>query len=186
MSISNIIFQNTNILENYYTDGIYDCILNTSINQFPLIVDYRNQYLPNWQPNLKHSKNKLIYNSRVMFEINFYKNIITLMPIYINHYEMLEQDIYIIKSYIENYIKSYESNHKQILEALNTKLYVYVPVSSATISIFNISIFPFNNIKKKVSILNNNLISEMYESLPIPICCGVDYNNNTTHPMDIS
>ena len=184
MSMSNIVFQNTNIIKNYYTDGIYDSILTSSINQFPLIINYRNQYLPHWQPNLKYSKNKIIFNSRVMFEINFYKNLITLMPIYINNYESLEQDIYRIKSYIENYIKSYESNHKQILEALNTKLYVYVPTS--TVSIFNITMFPFNNIKKNISILNNNLISEMYESLPIPICCGVDYNNNTTHPMDIS
>jgi hypothetical protein len=182
--MTNINFQNVNILENYYTDGIYDCILNTSINQFPLIVDYRNQYLPQWQPNLKHSKNKLIYNSRVMFEINFYKNIITLMPIYINKYEMIEQDIYRIKLYIENYIKTNEVKNPQILEALNTKLYVYIPPTN--LFNFNITMFPFNNIKKNISILNNNLISEMYESLPIPICCGIEYNNNTPQPMDIS
>ena len=83
MSMSNIVFQNTKVLENYYSDGIYDCILNTSINQFQFISTYRNQYLPHWQPNLKNSKNKLIFNSSVMFEINIYKNIITLMPIYI-------------------------------------------------------------------------------------------------------
>ena len=186
MSISNIIFQNTNILENYYTDGIYDCILNSSINQFPLIIDYRNQYLPHWQPNLKYSKNKLIFNSRVMFEINFYKNIITLMPIYINKYEILEQDIYRIKLYIENYIKTREAKNPQILEALNTKLYIYIPVASVILPNFNITMFQFNNLKKKFSILNNPLLCEMYESIPISICYGVDYNNNTPQPMDIS
>ena len=186
MSISNIVFQNTNILENYYTDGIYDCILNSSINQFPLIIDYRNQYLPNWQPNLKYSKNKLIYNSRVMFEINFYKNLITLMPIYINNYESLEQDIYRIKLNIENYIKTREAKNPQILEALNTKLYVYIPVASTTLPNFNITILAFNNIRKKISILNNPFLCEMYESIPIPICCGTDYYNNTPQPMDIS
>jgi hypothetical protein len=186
MSISNINFQNTNILENYYSDGIYDCILNTSINQFQFISAYRNQYLPNWQPNLKNSKNKLIFNSRVMFEINIYKNIITLMPIYINHYDSLEQDIYRIKSYIENYIRTKEKNNQQLLEALNTKLYVYIPVVSANLSYFNITMFPFNNVKKNISILNNPLVCEMYESIPIPICCGIEYNNNTPQPMDIS
>jgi len=184
--MTNINFQNTNILENYYTDGIYDCILNSSINQFPLIIDYRNQYLPHWQPNLKYSKNKIIFNSRVMFEINFYKNLITLMPIYINNYESLEQDIYRIKLYIENYIKTREAKNPQILEALNTKLYVYIPVASTTLPNFNITILAFNNIRKKISILNNPFLCEMYESIPIPICCGIEYNNNTPQPMDIS
>ena len=182
--MTNINFQNINILENYYSDGIYDCILNTSINQFPLIIDYRNQYLPHWQPNLKHSKNKLIFNSRVMFEINFYKNIITLMPIYINKYDMLEQDIYRIKLYIENYIRTKEKNNQQLLEALNTKLYVYIPPPN--LSYFNITMFAFNSIKKNISILNNPLLCEMYESIPIHICCGIEYNNNTPQPMDIS
>ena len=108
------------------------------------------------------------------------------MPIYINHYDSLEQDIYRIKSYIENYIRTKEKNNQQLLEALNTKLYIYVPVVPANLSYFNITMFPFNNVKKNISILNNPLVCEMYESLPIPICCGVDYNNNTPQPMDIS
>ena len=108
------------------------------------------------------------------------------MHIYINNYESLEQDIYRIKLYIENYIRTKEKNNQQLLEALNNKLYVYVPVSQANLSYFNITMFGFNNVNKKVSILNNPLVCEMYESLPIPICCGVDYNNNTPQPMDIS
>jgi hypothetical protein len=155
-------FQNNNILANFYTDSHFSYILNSSIVLFPSIVDYCKNNIPQWIPNNSHLQNKIAFKHDSIFEIIYYKNIITLVPLYIGTYLTLDYDLIKIKTYLDNYIKTEANNNEKLLKALNTKLYVYTPSGMSTI-------FQINTTLTSTSIINNKLVYSMYESSPMSI-----------------
>ncbi len=166
--MSSPIFQSTNILDNFYTDGNFNYVLSSTINLFPDIVSYCMQTIPTYCPNYSNPDNKLIYNNNNnLYEINFYKNIIILIPIIITTYQTFESEIQYIKTYLETFIQMQENKNNKILNLINTKLIIYSPYSLSMSSSFN-----FNLCKVSNTVINTKLNEPMFESFPITI------NNN--------
>ena len=90
--MSSLLYQNNNILNDFFSDGIFSYILVSTFtgNQqyFPEISNYIKTYIPHWIPILNTSlpetsssnlqsnplSNRLAFNSGSLFEITFYKN----------------------------------------------------------------------------------------------------------------
>jgi hypothetical protein len=172
--MSNITFQSTNILNDFYTDGIYSYILtSTFITQqvyFNDICNYCKTYIPSWIPILKHAKNRLIFNSGTMFEIAFHKNLIILIPLYITNYSVYEDNILKIIQWCKKYVAA-ETTNEKLLNLIDYKLIIYTPVNNHTNLKTNI-------LKTNKTILGTDLYFSMYESLPIPI------NNNNQNTQN--
>ena len=171
--MSALTFQNTSILNDFYTDGIFSYILtSTFITRqvyFQDICNYCKTYIPSWIPILKNTKNRLIYNSGTMFEIAFYKNLMILIPLYISNYSIFEDNILKIIQWCKKYIAAEQTNEK-LLNLIDYKMIIYTPVNNHTN-------FKTNILKTNKTILGTDLHSSMYETLPIAINNQNNQNN---------
>ena len=161
-----VIYQNTNILENFYSDNHFNYILTTSLythrNSFTDILSYVQTYIPNWQPVTNNPNNRLIFNTSTMFELLFYKNIFIVIPMYISNYSALESDLFHIKKYCEKYILADDNNNPLLIANINYKLIIY----STTTAHSNIK---YNTSITNKTIINTTLYTNMFESLIFPL-----------------
>ena len=165
------IFQNTNILDNFYNDGNFNYVLSSTINAFPDIVAYIIQTQPNYCPTYTNPDNRLLYNTNNLYEINFHKNIITLFPVIITNHQTFQLELEHIKKYLETFCITHENKNDRLLSFIQYKLFIYSPYSLSTSSLSAGSTsLNFNMYKTPQTILNIKLIEPMFESHAISIC----------------
>lgn len=161
-----VIYQNSNILENFYTDNHFNYIFTSSLychrNSFLDIISYSQTYIPEWKPVTTNSNNRIIFNTSTMFELLFYKNLILVIPLYISNYSLLENNLFQIKNYCENYILAENKNNTALINTINYKLIIYSTTTA------------HNRIQYKptpvtTTIINTILYTNMYESLFFPL-----------------
>lgn len=161
-----VIYQSSNILDNYYTDGHFNYILTSSLyttpEMFRDITEYAKLYIPNWQPVCSNPVNRLIFNSGTMFELVVYKNIMIVIQLYVSNYSKMENDLLHIKNYCENLIQAEDNKNSKLINAISYKLYFY----SCTTSHPRIS---YGNTTTMQTILNTTLYTGMYESYPFTL-----------------
>lgn len=171
-----LVYQNSNILENFYNDGIMTYITTPTINnmphQFNNIISYCNTYIPNWKPSYNDPRNRLAYNYDVMFELIFYKNLILAIPLYISNQSKFEFAITHIKSYIEKLTRTDDKFDNSLAALLDYKFIFYSPNTIAEQS---------NIFKTKRTLINTELYTEMYQSKPTSL-----KNNIMDNFMNIS
>lgn len=157
-------YQNSNILENFYTDGVMTYITTPTINnipyQFNSIISYCNTYIPKWKPNYNDPRNRLAYNHEIMFEIIFYKNLILAIPLYIYNQSKFDIAITNIKSYSEKLTRTEDKFDSSLAALLDYKFIFYSP---------NTITGQTNIFKTKHTIINTELYSEMYQSKPMSL-----------------
>lgn len=172
--MANLIFQSTNLLNDFYTDGIFSYILTSTFvsrqDYFQDICNYCKTYIPTWTPILKNAKNRLIFNSGTLFELAFYKNLIILIPLYVSNYSIFEDNMLKIQQWCKKYVAA-ETTNEKLLNLIDYKLIIYTPVNNHTN-------FKTNILKTNKTILGTDLHFSMYESLPIPI------NNNNQNTQN--
>jgi hypothetical protein len=169
------IVQNTNILENFYSDNVFFYTNSTTINLFPDIVNHCQKTIPTYSPNYTNSlENKIAFNNTSIYEINFYKNIITIFPVSLLHYETFENELNHLITYLESYIKQKDGKINNLLSLIQHKLFIYSPYKiTFTSPLINCNIF--NNIYQ--TCLGVKLIAPMFECKPITI----PINNSITN-----
>jgi len=162
--MQSIAYQNSNILENFFTDGVMTYITTPTINnmphQFNSIITYCNIYIPNWKPSYNDPRNRLAYNHEIMFEIIFYKNLILAIPLYISNQSKFDVAIANIKSYIEKLTRTEDKFDSSLAALLDYKFIFYSP---------NTITGQTNIFKTKRTIINTELYIEMYQSKPISL-----------------
>ncbi len=162
--MQSLTFQNSNILENLYTDGIMTYITTPTISNIPNyfyhISDYCNLYIPTWKPNYNDVRNRIAYNQDFMFELVFYKNLILAIPLYISNQSKFDSVISHIKSYCDKLTRSEDGLDVCLAKLLDYKFIFYSP----TIILEQSNIF-----KTKKTIINSELYTEMYQSKPISL-----------------
>ena len=168
-------FQNINILDNFYNDGNFNYVLSSTINLFPDIVSYVIQQQPAYCPTYTNPDNKLLYNANNLYELNFNKNIITLVPVVITNHQTFQLEIQHIRTYLETVCMTQENKNERLLSFIQYKLFIYSPysLSSSSISLGSTNL-SFNMYKTPQTILNVKLTEPMFESQSISIC-----NTNT-------
>lgn len=173
--MNNVLYQNTYILENFYTDNYFNYILTSSLythrNSFTDILSYVQTYIPNWNPVILNPNNRIVFNSNTMFELLFYKNIFIIIPLYVSNYSILEKDLFHIKQYCEKYILEDDKNNINLITQINYKLYIY----STTTSHAKIK---YKHIVTNKTIINTNLYTNMYESFFFTLPENILYDNN--------
>jgi len=161
-----IIYQTSNILENFYTDNYFNYILTSSLythrNSFIDILTYVQTYIPNWQPVTNDTNNRIVFNSNTMFELLFHKNIFIIIPLYISNYSALENDFFHIKQYCEKYILADNNNNHILISMINYKLIIYSTTTSH-------SRIKYKLIATNKTIINTTLYTNMYESFIFPL-----------------
>lgn len=166
MNPNPVIYQNTNILENFYTDNHFNYILTSSLythrNSFTDILSYVQIYIPTWQPVTMNPNNRIIFNTSTMFELLLYKNILVVIPLYISNYSALENDLFHIKKYCEKYILADDNNNNILISNINYKFIIY----STTTAHNRIK---YNHSSTNKTILNTTLYTNMFESLIFPL-----------------
>lgn len=177
--MSSLLYQNNNILNDFFSDGIFSYILVSTFtgNQqyFPEISNYIKTYIPHWIPiftlNLSENSssnlqsnplsNRLAFNSGSLFEITFYKNLIIVIPLYVSNFNVYEDNMLKIKNWVEKYIIA-ENKNARLVNTINYKIIFYTYCNNHT----TISV---NTFKTNKTILDTNLHTYLYESLPIKI-----------------
>lgn len=180
-------YQSSNILDNFYMDGLFNYIFTTSLythpNSFNDISGYAKIYIPQWQPvcskDLTQSTvipNRLIFNSGTMFEMIIHKNIIVIIPLYISNYGILENNLFHIKNYCEKLIMEEEKNNMKLIAAIGYKLYIYSTTTCHPKIQYNRSSVT------STTILNTNLHLNMYESYPFNLIDSPHIANTANTP----
>ena len=170
--MSTVLYQNNNILHDFFSDGIFSYILVSTFTRnqqyFPEISNYIKTYIPHWIPvastvncQCNLSGNRLAFNSGSMFEIIFYKNLIIVIPLYISNFNVYEDNMLKIKNWSEKYIIA-ENKNARLVNTINYKIIFYTYCNNHT----TISV---NTFKTNKTILDTNLHTYLYESLPIKI-----------------
>jgi hypothetical protein len=174
-------FQSSNILENFYTDGIFSYIMTPSIanmpHQFQSIITFCNTYIPSWKPTYKDPRNRLIYNNEFLFELLFYKNLILVIPLYISSTgSKFDSSIAHIKSYCHKLTNIEDGLDVSLAKLLDYKFIFYSPI-----------MIPghYNIFKTMKTVIKTELHMEMYQSVPItlnntPIVAGLPTYENIT------
>jgi hypothetical protein len=167
------IFQQTSILENNYHDSEFCYTLVTTITDFPNIVSYCQTSIPTYSPNYTHLDNKIAFNNGSIYEINFYKNIITVFPVALMSHSTFEKELKHLKTYLETFVKQQDINKtndktEKLLHLVQSKLFIYSPYALGASSGFNLNMY-----KTSKTLLGAQLIEPMFESYPIPL----NYNN---------
>jgi len=182
--MSIVTYQNTNILDDFFSDGIFTYVLLTTFikhqEYFPEISNYIKTYISNWIPTLNFGENRLAFNSSNIFEIAFYKNLIIVIPLYVSNFTIYEDSMLNIKNWVEKYIIA-ENKHllhlplsiiyEKLINSINYKIFFYTHCNNYTRIKVN------NVFKKNKTILGNNLYIYMYESEPIKIKINIENSN---------
>ena len=170
--MQSLAYQNSNILENFYTDGVMTYITTPTVanmpHQFNSISSYCNTYIPTWKPSYNDPRNRLAYNNEIMFELIFYKNIILAIPLYISNQSKFEYAVAHIKSYCDKLTRTEDGLDVSLAKLLDYKLIFYSP---------SMITGQHNIFKTKRTIINSELYTEMYQLKPISL---------KDNPIDIS
>lgn len=163
--MSAIQYQNNNLLENFYTDGVLNYVLTSTISQYPdyfqFIYSYTKNYISTWVPLQNNKKNRIVFNSGTMFEIIFYETIIIVIPLYISNYSNYENDLSKIIQWCNTFI-ILEYKITKLIQLLNPKIIIY----SLTNNLRNVK---FNLFTTNKNILDAPLYTSMYEGQPIQL-----------------
>ena len=164
--MQSLAFQNSNILENLYTDGVMTYIQTPTIynmpHQFQSITTYCNGCIPSWNPCYNDPSNRLAYNSDFLFELIFYKNLILAIPLYISSNSTttgakFESAIAHLKSYCHKLTSAEDGFDTNLATLLDYKFIFYSP---------NTIPGHYNIFKTKHTIIKTDLYTPMFQSVP--------------------